>query len=69
MWGEAIDDQDQRAISRMETPEGYSLTVETALAAVSRVLAGDFKPGFQTPALAYGADFILEFAGVIRTDL
>jgi short subunit dehydrogenase-like uncharacterized protein len=69
MWGEAIDDQDQRAISRMETPEGYSLTVETALAAVSRVLAGDFKPGFQTPSLAYGADFILEFEGVIRKDL
>jgi len=69
MWGEVIDDQGQRATSRMETPEGYSLSVETALAGVNRVLAGDFKPGFQTPSLAYGADFILEFEGVIREDL
>ena len=37
--------------------------------AVERVLAGDFKPGFQTPSLAYGADFILEFEGVQREDL
>ena len=69
MWAEASDDQDQRAISRMEMPEGYSLSVETALAGVNRVLAGDFKSGFQTPSLVYGADFILEFEGVIREDL
>jgi short subunit dehydrogenase-like uncharacterized protein len=53
----------------METPDGYSLTAETALAAVKRVLSGDYKTGFQTPALAYGADFILEIEGVKREDL
>jgi short subunit dehydrogenase-like uncharacterized protein len=53
----------------METPNGYDLTAETALAAVERILSGDFKPGFQTPSLAYGADFILEFEGVRREDL
>ena len=34
-----------------------------------RALAGDAKPGFQTPSMAYGPDFILEFDGVVRTDL
>jgi hypothetical protein len=41
----------------------------TAIAIARRVLAGDFKPGFQTPSLAYGADFILQFEGVTREDL
>jgi short subunit dehydrogenase-like uncharacterized protein len=69
LWGEARDVQGQRVTSRMETPDGYSLTAETALAVVKHVLTGEFKPGFQTPALVYGADFILEFEGVRREDI
>jgi short subunit dehydrogenase-like uncharacterized protein len=69
LWGEAKDELGNRVITRMETPEGYSLTAETALAAVRRALAGDYKAGFQTPAMAYGADFILEFDGVQREDI
>jgi len=68
-WGEAMDDHGHQVISRLETPSGYALTTETALASVERVLAGDFKPGFQTPSLAFGADFILEFDGVVRQDI
>jgi short subunit dehydrogenase-like uncharacterized protein len=40
-----------------------------ALAAVQKVLAGKARPGFQTPALAYGSDFVLECEGVTREDL
>jgi hypothetical protein len=40
-----------------------------ALAAVQKVLTGNAPPGFQTPALAYGADFVLECAGVTREDV
>ena len=69
LWGEVTNQQGEHAVSRMETPDGYALTVETALAAVERVIAGDYKPGFQTPALAYGADFILEFDGVRREEI
>jgi short subunit dehydrogenase-like uncharacterized protein len=69
LWGEASDDHGHNVIARLETPDGYNLTAETALTAVERVLAGDFKPGFQTPSLAYGADFILEFNGVTREDI
>jgi hypothetical protein len=36
---------------------------------MKRILNGESKPGFQTPALAYGADFIMQFAGVEREDL
>jgi short subunit dehydrogenase-like uncharacterized protein len=69
LWGEASDDQGHHATSRIVTPDGYSLTAETAVGAVKRVLAGDSKTGFQTPASAYGADFILEFEGVQREDI
>lgn len=37
--------------------------------AARRVVAGEVKPGFQTPNLAFGADYILDFDGVAREDL
>ena len=53
----------------METPDGYSLTAETALGAVRHALTGEYKIGFQTASMAFGADFILEFEGVRREDI
>jgi short subunit dehydrogenase-like uncharacterized protein len=57
------------ARSRLTTPEGYSLTAAVAFDAARRVAAGEVKPGFQTPSLAFGADYILGFGGVAREDL
>jgi saccharopine dehydrogenase (NAD+, L-lysine-forming) len=37
--------------------------------AARRILAGEAKPGFQTPATAFGADFVLALPGVKREDL
>ncbi len=68
LWGEASDDLGLHVDTRLETPEGYTLTVETSLRIIAKVLDGDFKSGFQTPASVYGEDFILEFAGVKRED-
>jgi short subunit dehydrogenase-like uncharacterized protein len=69
VWGEVKDDQGRSAVSRLHGPEaGVVWTARAALAAVRKVLAGDFSPGFQTPALAYGADFVLEAEGVTRED-
>jgi short subunit dehydrogenase-like uncharacterized protein len=69
LWGEAADDAGRRVASRLEGPEGYTLTALTALAAIKEVLAGNAPSGFQTPSMAYGADFILKIEGVIRQDL
>ncbi len=55
--------------SQLITPNGYSLTAMTSVSVARRILKGDFKTGFQTPSSAYGADFILAFNGVTRTDL
>ncbi len=54
---------------RLSTPDGYRFTADAALAVAQRVLAGQIKPGFATPAGAYGADFVLECDGVEREDL
>jgi short subunit dehydrogenase-like uncharacterized protein len=65
---EAEDANGRRHAARLETPESYDFTVTVALAIVERVFAGEVKPGFQTPALAYGADFVLGFDGVTYTE-
>jgi short subunit dehydrogenase-like uncharacterized protein len=64
----ATDEEGRRVVSRLRGPEGYTFTVLTALAIVDRVLTGAAPPGFQTPAQAYGADFVLGIAGVTRED-
>jgi short subunit dehydrogenase-like uncharacterized protein len=69
VWGEVEDDTGRRAGSRLATPEGYTFTARAALAVVERALAGQAPAGFQTPAKAYGPDFVLGIEGVTRTDL
>jgi short subunit dehydrogenase-like uncharacterized protein len=67
--GEAVNDRGGSVSSRLKTPEGYSLTALTTVEIMRTILSEDFRPGFQTPSLAYGADFILGFDGVERVDL
>lgn len=43
--------------SLLETVNGYSFTALAAAEAARRVLAGEFRPGFQTPAALFGAGF------------
>ncbi|MFQ5680347.1 MAG: saccharopine dehydrogenase, partial [Gemmatimonadota bacterium] len=69
VWGEVEDERGRRAIARLRTPEGYTLTARSAVAIVERVLRGELVPGFQTPSRVYGPDLILEFDGVTREDV
>ena len=69
VWGEVQDKNGQKATSRLRTPEAYNLTALTSLAAIKNVLSGIAPAGYQTPATAFGADFILQFEGVERVDL
>jgi len=68
VWGEAEDQEGRRAVSRLETPEAYTFTARASLAAVERMLAGEAPEGFQTPASAFGPDFVLGIEGVRRHD-
>ena len=68
LWGQAEDANGNRVESHMTAPEGYTTTALTALNIMQKILDGNFTPGFQTPAKAYGADLILEIDGVTRAD-
>ncbi len=68
LFGEVKNARGDVRVSRLRTPDGYSLTADSSLTILARVLAGDCKPGFQTPSLAYGADLVLSLEGVTRDD-
>jgi short subunit dehydrogenase-like uncharacterized protein len=57
------------ARARLEVPSGYETTRLAGVEAARRILAGETKPGFQTPASAFGADFVLALPGTKREDL
>ena len=57
-WGRVTDGAGRIAEATLETPNGYTLTVQTSLAILQQVLAGRVRSGFSTPASALGAGFI-----------
>ena len=67
--GVARNESGESVRSRLTTPDGYTLTAVTSVDFAKRAASGQFRAGFQTPSLAYGADVILDFAGVEREDL
>ena len=69
VWGRVEDDDGNHVESRLQTPEGYTLTALSSLAIVRKVLAGQVRPGFQTPSSAFGPDLVMEIPGVAREDL
>jgi len=69
LWAEARDDRDETVRARLRTPEAYELTSWTALDLALRAARGELPIGFQTPARACGADYILQFPGVAREDV
>ena len=64
-----VRDGKQTVRAKLKTPEAYYLTALTSVEIMKRILNSDFKYGFQTPSKVYGADFILQFKGVERTEI
>lgn len=63
LWGEVKNNKGESKQLWLTVPEGYKLTYVTAVDIAEKVLNGNFKTGFQTPASVYGADYILSFDG------
>ena len=66
MWGEVKNASDETATARLIGPEGYTLTAHSSLIIAKKILSGNFKLGYQTPAGCYGEELVLEIPGVIR---
>ena len=69
VWGEVKNEKGEIAQARLIGPDGYTLTAHSSLIIAKKILEGNFKPGYQTPAGCYGADLILEVPGVTRENL
>ena len=80
VWGEVstvdsrqltVDNKEKsepvRAILKL--PDAYTLTALTSLKIIEKILSGNFKAGYQTPATAYGEELIMEIEGVERMDI
>lgn len=65
VWGEARAGDGMAVVGRLETPNGYALTRDAALAAILRLRE---KPvttgGYYTPSLLFGAGFVETLPGV-----
>jgi short subunit dehydrogenase-like uncharacterized protein len=53
----------------LETVSGYKLTALTSVLLAQKILQGQFKVGYQTPAMAYGEGLILEIEQTRISDL
>jgi short subunit dehydrogenase-like uncharacterized protein len=65
---EVIGADGTRARSVIETVNGYTYTPLAAVEAARRVLNGDRRPGFETPARVFGVGFAQTIAGSTITD-
>jgi short subunit dehydrogenase-like uncharacterized protein len=55
--------------ARIDTVNGYSYTPLAAVEALRLLVAGQFKPGFQTPATVFGAGFAVSIADTRIVDM
>jgi short subunit dehydrogenase-like uncharacterized protein len=60
IWGRVEDAAGRAVEGHLEVPEGYALTVASALLIADKVLSGKVAPGAWTPAGALGADLVTE---------
>jgi len=66
VWGEVENASGEKCAALMEGPEGYTLTAISSLLITKKILSGNFKPGYQTPAACFGEDLVMEIPGVKR---
>jgi short subunit dehydrogenase-like uncharacterized protein len=64
--GTVRNPQGKSVTAYMRCPEAYSLTAYASLLIAQKILQGAFKPGYQTPASAYGENLVMEITGVER---
>ena len=66
VWGEVKNGSGKTIQAAISCYDGYTLTAHTSLYITKKVLEGNFKPGYQTPALAYGENLIMEIPGTTK---
>lgn len=65
LWGRVVNSAGNEMTMTMSTPEGYTFTMLSTLAAVERLLNEPPRAGAYTPARYFGADFVRSIEGVV----
>lgn len=63
VWGRVRNARNETATASFSCADGYTFTAHSCLLIAQTVLEGQWKPGFQTPAAVYGADFVWKIPG------
>ena len=66
VWGKVTNAKGESMQQLLQIASSKKLTAASSLAIAKQVLEGNFKPGFQTPSLVYGGDFVFTLDGVAR---
>lgn len=64
IWGEVTNEAGKKLNDHFKCPDGYTLTALASVEIAKRVLNGNWKPGYQTPAGCYGASLMDGFKKV-----
>ncbi len=67
VWARALDDKGDERQAWLDIPETYLFTAISSVLTIEKILELHPK-GALTPAMAFGADFVLEINGVKRYD-
>lgn len=67
IWGEAANAKGESITAHITCADGYTLTAHSSLIIAKKVLQGNFKPGYQTPAACYGEELVMEIQGTIKS--
>jgi short subunit dehydrogenase-like uncharacterized protein len=63
VWGEVSNAGGKTISAAISCLDGYSLTAHSSLIISKKILAGDLKAGYQTPAGCYGENLVSEIPG------
>lgn len=63
VWGEVSNASGEKKAACISCLDGYTLTARSSLLISKKILEGNFKPGYQTPAGCYGENLIIEVSG------
>lgn len=66
LWAEARNAKGEKRVARLNTANGYALTVTGALGVAEALLSGEFTGGAYTPASLMGAAFVEGLPGSSR---
>jgi short subunit dehydrogenase-like uncharacterized protein len=69
VWAQVTNPKGNTLTATMRCPEAYALTAFAILIMSQKILNNNYKPGYQTPASAYGENLVLEIPGVERDEV